>query len=360
MFKKKTVLRKNAYHLLEVHFRENHVDDDDVDNATEKSCFAAISAPNIKLIFLRLQFVKGLLKENPEMFEDNVVGCIVRIHSNSKKHSYQLHQVIGVIQSSGEPNLRLSNVEVEVPMSELSDRYFTEEEFESKAQSLHRFLTKNKPVEAELEETPSSVSAEQKEKPPGRSDKTEGGEEEKEQKPVNQEPIVTGYEADHVEAPEGTSEEENVLMSQPNAVAEEPEPEPTLMDTSVTEEQAERRAEEENNVANAVAEEPEPEPPLMSASTPLDDIQREAQARANYTRRILRAACELSAAGTAPEDPTAVIWLGADHRGYIEGPVSLNHLRIWLQQGYLGPDFRVWKTGQDQSQSVLLSHLLNS
>nr|GMD29728.1 GYF-like protein [Ipomoea batatas] len=31
LFKKKTVLRKNVYHLLEVHFRENH--DDDVDNA---------------------------------------------------------------------------------------------------------------------------------------------------------------------------------------------------------------------------------------------------------------------------------------------------------------------------------------
>nr|GMD14497.1 putative Plus-3 domain-containing protein [Ipomoea batatas] len=72
--------------------------------------------------------VKGLLKENPETFEDNVVGSIVRIRSNSKKRSYQLHQVIGVSQSSGEPNLRLSNVEAEVPISELSDRYFTEEE----------------------------------------------------------------------------------------------------------------------------------------------------------------------------------------------------------------------------------------
>nr|GME21326.1 uncharacterized protein At5g08430-like [Ipomoea batatas] len=163
LFKKKTVSRKNAYHLLEVHFRENHADDDDVDNAPEKSCFAAISLENIKLIFLRMQFVKGLLKENAEMFEDNVVGCFVRILSNSKKRSYQLHQVIDVSQSSGEPNLRLSNMEAEVPISELSDRYFTEEEvkefhkqmkagkhkrptveeFESKAQSLHRFLTKN-------------------------------------------------------------------------------------------------------------------------------------------------------------------------------------------------------------------------
>nr|GMD14498.1 zinc finger CCCH domain protein [Ipomoea batatas] len=85
----------------------------------------------------------GLLKENPESFEDNVMGSIVRINSNSKKRSYNLHQVIGVSQSSGEPNLGLSNMEAEVPISELSDRYFTEEEFESKAQSLHKFLTKN-------------------------------------------------------------------------------------------------------------------------------------------------------------------------------------------------------------------------
>nr|GMD36601.1 uncharacterized protein At5g08430-like [Ipomoea batatas] len=327
MFKKKTVSRKNAYHLLEVHFRENHADDDGVDNAPEKSCFAAISLENIKLIFLRMQFVKGLLKENAEMFEDNVVGCFVRILSNSKKRSYQLHQVIGVSQSSGEPNLRLSNMEAEVPISELSDRYITEEELESKAQSLHRFLTKNKPVEAELEETPSGVSAEQKEKPPGCSDKTEAGEEEKEQKPVNQEPIVAGYEADHVEAPEGTSEEENVLMSQPNAVAEEPEPELTLMDTSVTEEQAELRAEEENNVANAVSEEPEPEPPLMSASTPLDDIHREAQARADYTRRIIRAACELSAAGLTFDEEDYVRFGGSNASAMHPNPARPNYLQ---------------------------------
>nr|GME06523.1 putative Plus-3 domain-containing protein [Ipomoea batatas] len=72
----------------------------------------------------------GLLKENPESFEDNVMGSIVRINSNSKKRSYNLHQVIGVSQSSGEPNLGLSNMEAEVPISELSDRYFTEEELE--------------------------------------------------------------------------------------------------------------------------------------------------------------------------------------------------------------------------------------
>nr|GME03685.1 uncharacterized protein At5g08430-like [Ipomoea batatas] len=198
LFKKKTVLRKNAYHLLEVHFRENHVE---------------------------LQFVKGLLKENPEMFEDNVVGCIVRIHSNSKKRSYQLHQVIGVSQSSGELNLRLSNMEAEVPISELSDRYFTEdeleefrkqmkagkhkrptiEEFESKAQSLHKFLTKNKPIVAvakpgtEEEEgviAQKPVEVELEEKPLGCSDKID-----EEERVVYQESIGARDESDHVEAP---------------------------------------------------------------------------------------------------------------------------------------------------------------
>nr|GMD16201.1 uncharacterized protein At5g08430-like [Ipomoea batatas] len=167
LFKRKIVSRKNVSHFLEVHFKENHVvvDNDAQDNALPKSRFAAISAQNIKLIFLRLQLVMGLLKENPESFEDNVMGSIVRINSNSKKRSYNLHQVIGVSQSSGEPNLGLSNMEAEVPISELSDRYFTEEEleefrkqmkagkhkrpteeFESKAQSLHKFLTKNPTV----------------------------------------------------------------------------------------------------------------------------------------------------------------------------------------------------------------------
>ncbi|XP_019158818.1 PREDICTED: uncharacterized protein At5g08430-like [Ipomoea nil] len=174
LFKKKTVSRSSVYHLLEVHFRENHDDDDVVEaQVIPKSCFAAINAQNIKLIFLRLGFVKGLLKENPETFEDNMVGSIVRISkldSNTMKRSFHLHQVTGVSQSSGEPYLRLSNVEAEVQISELSDRYFTEEEleefhkqmkasrhkrltveeFESKAQSLHRFLTKNW-IDRELE-----------------------------------------------------------------------------------------------------------------------------------------------------------------------------------------------------------------
>ncbi|XP_019158817.1 PREDICTED: uncharacterized protein At5g08430-like [Ipomoea nil] len=173
LFEKKTVSRRDVYHLLEVHFRVNYDDVDDP-QGIRKSCFAAINAHNIKLIFMRLGFVKGLLKENPETFEDNMVGSIVRISkqnsNSSKKRLFQLHQVTGVSQSSGEPYLRLSNMEAEVLISELSDRYFTEEEldefhkqmkagrhkrltveeFESKAQSLHRFLTKNW-IDRELE-----------------------------------------------------------------------------------------------------------------------------------------------------------------------------------------------------------------
>nr|GME21327.1 uncharacterized protein At5g08430-like [Ipomoea batatas] len=201
LFKRKRVSRKNLSHFLEAHFKESHVVDDDAqDNALPKSRFAAISAKNIRLIFLTLQLVMALLKENPESFEDNVMGSIVRINSNSKKRSYNLHQVIGVSQSSGEPNLRLSNMEAEVQISELSDRYFTDEEieefrkqmkagkhkrptveeFESKAQSLHRFLTKNKPIvavaklETEEEEegviAQKPVEAELEEKPSGCSD----------------------------------------------------------------------------------------------------------------------------------------------------------------------------------------------
>nr|GMC85202.1 GYF domain protein [Ipomoea batatas] len=63
----------------------------------------------------------------------------------------------------------------------------------------------------------------------------------------------------------------------------------------------------------------------------------------------------------ADEDPSGVVWLGADQRGHIQGPFSLNLLRILQYQlGYLAPDFRVWKIGQNQSQSVLLLHLLNN
>nr|GME21649.1 hypothetical protein Iba_scaffold28737CG0010 [Ipomoea batatas] len=375
----------------------------------------------------------------------------------------KLNALTGVIQSSGEPNLRLSNVEVEVPMSELSDRYFRE-----------------KPVEAELEETPLSVSAEQKEKPPGRSDKTEGGEEEKEQKPVNQEPIVTGYEADHVEAPEGTSEEENVLMSQPNAReakaranytrrilraacelsaagltfdeedyvrfggsnASAMHPNPArqnylqefsaLMMNSVraqAQQLQQQRAQEQQQQQQLQqqwareqqqqqlqqqwarvqqqqqqqqqwvreqqqqqqlqkqwvqkqqqqqqlqqqwarvqqqqqwAREQQQQQQLQKQWVQKQQQQQRAQALQQLQQWVEAYQQQQSSIGrggvttilgynrasssttqglpgTAPEDPTTVIWLGADHRGYIEGPVSLNHLQIWLQQGYLGPDFR--------------------
>nr|GMC83150.1 zinc finger CCCH domain-containing protein 44 [Ipomoea batatas] len=62
----------------------------------------------------------------------------------------------------------------------------------------------------------------------------------------------------------------------------------------------------------------------------------------------------------AYEDRSAVVWVGADERGHIHGPFSLNLLSICYQLGYFTPDFRVWKIGQYPSQSLLLLHLLNS
>nr|GMC86497.1 uncharacterized protein At5g08430 [Ipomoea batatas] len=168
LFGKKSIPRIKIYDLLEVHFIENRDDSDEENSLAQedaeeedgylvskerktsilqkrkvqeapKSCFAALTSQNIKLIYLKRTLLQSLLKSD-ERFEDKVVGSFVRIKSDPndflQKNSHQLQQVTGVKKTFGsgdagmETYLQLSNWTKDVLISSLSDDDFSEEECE--------------------------------------------------------------------------------------------------------------------------------------------------------------------------------------------------------------------------------------
>ncbi|EYU27076.1 hypothetical protein ABFS82_02G122000 [Erythranthe guttata] len=168
LFGKKSMSRIKVFEMLEEHFAENHDDDSDdeiLDSSEEedlreknslgsknnltgpmkkvpkipKSCFAAVIPENIKLIYLKKSLIQELLKV-PESFEAKIVGSFVRMKSDPndiyQKNRFQLQQVTGVEKISGgdvvglEILLRVSNFFKDVPICMLSDDNFSEEEIE--------------------------------------------------------------------------------------------------------------------------------------------------------------------------------------------------------------------------------------
>lgn len=136
LFRKKSLIKKKIYVLLEAHFVENldesesdegvdegavHLQSKDeniimvckkqrtlssdrkdqeqeVDIIVELSCFASIVADNMKLVYLRRSLVEELFKQ-PENFEEKVVGSFIRVKTDPRdylqKNSHQLLPVTG-------------------------------------------------------------------------------------------------------------------------------------------------------------------------------------------------------------------------------------------------------------------------
>ncbi|KAJ4876894.1 zinc finger CCCH domain-containing protein 44-like [Raphanus sativus] len=54
-----------------------------------------------------------------------------------------------------------------------------------------------------------------------------------------------------------------------------------------------------------------------------------------------------------------MIWLYGDPDGKIHGPFSLLNLRQWSSSGHFPPELRIWRLGEQQSSSILLTDALN-
>ncbi|PRQ57237.1 putative Plus-3 domain-containing protein [Rosa chinensis] len=141
-------------------------------NIRNKSCFASLVADNIKLVYLKKSLVEDLMKQQPDCWERKVVGSFVRVKTDPRDYLrtnyHQLAEVQGIIKKSSNSEYFLqvlSNyVTRDIPVSQLSDCDFTEEEckdlqqdvanchllrrptvfeFEHKARVLHEDITKH-------------------------------------------------------------------------------------------------------------------------------------------------------------------------------------------------------------------------
>lgn len=56
---------------------------------------------------------------------------------------------------------------------------------------------------------------------------------------------------------------------------------------------------------------------------------------------------------------TKMVWLYGDPDGKIHGPFSLFNLRQWNSSGHFPPELRIWRLGEQQNSSILLTDALN-
>ncbi|RDX60494.1 Zinc finger CCCH domain-containing protein 19, partial [Mucuna pruriens] len=199
IFRKKVMSKCQIYPLLECHFAKK-LDDSDVEKNDDqikniytdkplndqttslqsrlssligkpplkkgdffikRSRFASINTNNINLIYLKRSLVLELSKQ-PETFMGKVVGTFVRakVDSNDSRQrkSHHLVRVLGVVfdERSNGTLLQVAFMAKAIPISELSDEEFTEQECEDLRQKV-KFSLLPKLTVVEVEEKAKSL-----------------------------------------------------------------------------------------------------------------------------------------------------------------------------------------------------------
>ncbi|XP_035542283.1 uncharacterized protein At5g08430 isoform X4 [Juglans regia] len=401
IFGRKTVSRIKIHDLLEPHFAENLEESDEVfsyssderenvletyerDNissmeraahqkkkvsVTPTSCFAALNLHNIKLVYLRKSLVEDLLKD-PETFEDKLVGSFVRIKSDPndylQKNSHQLVQVTGIKKAFGigstsmEVLLQVSGVVKDICVGMLSDDNFSGEEckdlnqrvkdgllkrptvveLQHKAQILHEDITKHYLEKKQLLETPDEQSRLLHEVPKVNADEVEP-----EATPKD---ILDNVEQGNNGSPRsilnGASEVPFRIIAANGAASTW-----TCQSTDF--------AEFQNDVIEEQPKQPSGYIDKSNGETQLANIERNNQVIDLSDDEEKE---EPSVGKRIPDDQLgSLLWHYLDPQGEIQGPFSLTSLKRWSDAYYFPPDFKVWKTGQNQDEAVLLKNILH-
>ncbi|KAK4417181.1 hypothetical protein Salat_2543700 [Sesamum alatum] len=451
LFAKKSLSRIKVHDMLEEHFAENHDDSDDelLDSSEEedyggerslgskisptshmkkvsktpKSCFAAIIPENIKLVYLKKSVIQELLKV-PESFDYKILGSFVRMRSDPndiyQKNRFQLQLVTGVEKVSGggdagiEICLKVSNFFKDVPISMLSDDNFTEEEIEDvrerikagllkrltvnelelKAQTLHADITKHW-IAKEISLLHKLIDhANEK-----------GWRREYPFKCIwlvfhcllNPLGFTLFEYLERRKKLQTPSEQEKLLLTIPEVIAEELEPESTAADAS---EKAQGSAhspksilrgssdvsstdasghEHVNETSKQVKEQGDQHDDFIQQGTRTAYViggerdvvsQRAADPQQKPEQPVGRThVIELSddepedddpkgKGQTTGESPDDVIWHYVDPQGQTQGPFSLCLLKRWSDANYFHSGFTVWKSGQTPYDGVLLVDVL--
>ncbi|PPD87663.1 hypothetical protein GOBAR_DD15391 [Gossypium barbadense] len=364
---------------------------------TPKSCFAAIIPENIKLVYLKKSLVLDLSKDFGS-FEAKVVDSFVRIKSDPnnflQKNSHQLVIVKGMKKVSGNNDvnadilLQVSNFVKDVRIAMLSEDDFSQEECEDLHQRMKKGLLK-RPTVAELEAKARWLAAELTLLPKLIDRANEKGWRQLLQTPEEQSRLLCGV---------------------PNVIAEEVEPETVPQDVKHEKDSSQISTVREtleipsNPVSNGKLSTLLPlKPGNVAQSSPIilkddtvhcHDVQEQLiRPRDNNVRStqvgnvpeengaivkndFLKALDttqvidlsdddnddneehEDSNKTEAQDDVRSLIWHYQDPQGDIQGPFSLLSLKNWMDLDYFPDDFKVWKTGQNLNNAVLLADIV--
>ncbi|XP_057971999.1 uncharacterized protein At5g08430 [Malania oleifera] len=455
LFGRKSVSRIKIYDLLEAHFAENEEESEDqfvysseekeqktleihrqpkISSSerrayqrknflqTSKSCFAAITSENIKLVYLKRSLVQDLLKE-PESFETKIIGSFVRVKSDPndyfQKNSHQLLLVTGLKKATGigdggtEILLQISNLIKDVRICMLSDENFSQEEcedlqrrvkegllkrptvveLEEKAQILHEDITKHWIVrelallqnlidranekgwrkelfeyleKRQLLQTPSEQSRLLCEAPKVIADEIE--------LETTRQNFPDNVEEGNDNSPRSFDWVASEIAVSGFTAEETPSARATVSTDDGGIQAAPLMSEQKNNLEGKVD--------VLVQLVSLDKdkgIQGRTEGMQQQQQQGMAAqVIDLSSDDEEEEEEVVVespprreivdkgvnvgslIWHYRDPQGVIQGPFSMLSLKSWSDANYFDPDFKVWMTGQTPEQAVLLTHFLRT